>query len=205
MNNEPILKVKDISLYEDKFSYIENKFKYDRVQRLYFLTQSVSINYIRASKTAKMKIDIESFGIITIDNDLLPGLFPSGKLFKLINKAYTILQKLTLPSRASYYLNRLKEQGYIQYDPSIKVYNNGVVEQRNKKVNLQIAAQKNLIGIGVKGYSIFGRNVSFDPWAIGMSETGIGPFSKRIIFKAYWDFDIMAYIIEKLANGESFK
>jgi hypothetical protein len=139
-----------------------------------------------------------------------------------ITLAHRILRRRTIENRMSFYLRQFDERGYVEYksgyddiahkiadmfnfhisDSSIvRIYANGIVEQNNRKVDLAIAKRKNLITFGTKRGGLL-KNTS-NPDEIVASETGLNIINKKIAFSAYWDYDIISYIIEALSTGKT--
>ena len=65
--------------------------------------------------------------------------------------------------------------------------------------------RKKLILFGTHRESFTGRYQHHNPNETLISETGFGMFDKKISFSAYWDYDVVVFILKELAEGKSFK
>ena len=117
-----------------------------------------------------------------------------------IELAYSILRIRSLNNRFWFYLNQLNKHGYINYE-SVRIYNNGIVEQGSKRVDLTVAEKRKLLSFG--RVSRFGDR--YDPFLVQMSESGFGLFDKKILFETYTDADIIRFILGELAKGRPLR
>ena len=178
--------VKELSLYQQGFSFKGKHFKYDDIINL--------SHYIRVEKSTLFTNYAAVLYIVCDGNHGIKLKSYLKKDVEKIEQAYELLRIHSLNGRYHFYLNQLNEHGYIDYkggssDSIIKIHKNGIVEQGNKRVDLKIAKKNKLL--------------RFETYSVVMSERGLGIFDKKISFDAYCDTDILTCILKELADGKS--
>lgn len=141
---------------------------------------------------------------------------------KAISKMYESFRVLTLNSRYLHYLSKLRSTGNIELDhydynvfgksihDKVFIKKNGTVKMGDKIVDLKIAKTNGGILLGnVKGNYLCLQDLLLpsskrDPYEFALSEKGLGLLAvlkDKIIFNVKTDTDIIAYIINELADG----
>jgi hypothetical protein len=123
--------------------------------------------------------------------------------------AFSVLRRRTVESRFRFYSQQFTKQGWIDYNHGhtelgspVRIHRNGIIEKGNKKIDLLVAKRKNFLLFGT--HREFGLTKLHNPHEILVSESGFGIFDKKLSFSAFWDHDVVTFIIQQLANGKSF-
>jgi hypothetical protein len=124
------------------------------------------------------------------------------------------LRKYSFETRVNYYVNQLQSRGYFEYDgftgiipvlQKIKIYNTGVIEKGDKKIDLNDVRNSGSIKFGLHGESITGRTKISCPNDIQISckkNPSLYSLSALHII-AEWDSDIIHQIIKMLHDGKA--
>lgn len=211
-----MLKPRYIILEENEFSFKDKFYKYEQITNLYY-SYKESISYFVPSTAVWLGLRT-SVGetIFALENGL-------KKRITNVKNAYKIMQKRSIDSRTHFYINQLVTNGYFDYtygpesflekvenvtiwanshSGTIRIYNDGFIEYKNKKFNLRAAKNSGALEFGYRrGIPLREEYTSF---GILLSEKGFGLLDSKLAFEAYWDTEIIRYIISELAAGKEF-
>ena len=211
-----VLKPKYVILHENEFSYKDKSYKYEQITNLYY-SYKKSVMYFVPSTTVWLGLRTsDGENVFVLENGL-------KKRIANVKNAYTIMQKRSIDSRTHFYINRLATSGYFdyQYGPEsflekagnvamwanshsgrIRIYNDGFIRYKDKMFNLRTAKNSGTLEFGYsRGAPLHEERTSF---GILLSEKGLGALDSKMAIEAYWDNEIIRYIISELAVGRTF-
>jgi len=197
-----ILEVTDnFTVYDEYFVYKNKKYEYGRVSSVLYYASRNEINLVNVGSDAAL--------VITHDdeaNDIsihtTSSVITTTK-YKNIQKAANIILIGTYPSRMHRYLAKLRDDGYIKYPAGnieITIYANGDISDGKLRFNLAIALEKKCLTLGKVTDLFPAYEGTINPYEVVVSESGASMWNKRIKFEIHRDFDVMAALLNGLAQ-----
>ncbi len=197
-----ILEVTDnFTVYDEYFVYKNKKYEYGGVSSVFYYASRNEINLVNVGSDAAL--------VITHDdeaNDIsihtTSSVITTTK-YKNIQKAVNIILIGTYSSRMHRYLAKLRDDGYIKYPAGkieITIYANGDISDGKLRFNLALALEKKCLTLGKVTGLLPAYEGTFNPYEVVVSESGASMWNKRIKFEIHRDFDVMAALLNGLAQ-----
>jgi hypothetical protein len=201
------IEVNGLVLNEKGFSFKGKQYAYNDVIGLYYKQQRMTINFVPSTHIS-LKIKTSDNNIIKLKTKF--GIFNKKKVSAL-NQAYEVLHRLTFENRVNYYLTKIQQNGFFDYEfssskigipSSVRIYADGFVEKRSKRINLRVAKQSGTLLFGTYAESFTGRHSSYSPCEIAISEKNNPTYIGTLRINAEWDTDIIHGIMKLLSEGK---
>jgi hypothetical protein len=199
---QPLCSFKDLSLYENHFSYRSKNYSYNDVYDVDHRTLRASNNFVPSTH-----VDLK-FKCVGLKK---PIKFHVSPFFRIRRRQYdelqevsTILKKKSYPARMAKYWSQITEKGYMIYRGRVKLYRDGTLQVGRKSLNLladnvELVAGEEWDGIRSSGY---------DPYVLSASESGrrrtlFNLQRKRLLhFSARIDHDVVSTIFRHIASQD---
>jgi hypothetical protein len=130
------------------------------------------------------------------------GRQPSVIKVKLVETAYCFLAQLTFQQRMQRRLEEIVRNGYIDIcktkgKPEVRLFRNGFIEKEGMRISLSQAHSEKMIQLGSSNF------LHSSPGFFIFGQTGMTFLSQRITVKVWIDRDVVASIINHLAEGKT--
>jgi hypothetical protein len=182
-----------LEIFGSFLTFEGKKITFTEILSVGFKASSLSINLIPARKSSRLSLILNSGRVIELKCNTM---IITGGENKRMRAASELLCAVTRERRINTLRSRLLEQGYTNID-KIRLAKDGMISNGSAKVNLKVAAKKNLLWIGTtRGGNV---NGSENPYEVAASENG-GIFASRISFEVFYDRDIFFPLIRELAG-----
>jgi hypothetical protein len=211
-----MLRPKYLVLEEDRVSYKDRSYKYEQITNLYYSYRQSVTNFVPNTTVWLGLKTLDGEKIFALENGL-------KKRIANVRNAYTILQERSIDSRAHSYISQLAGRGYFDYtygpesllekagnfamwskshSGTMRIHNDGFIEYGSKRLNLRVAKDSGVLEFGYRrGAPLHEERTTF---GILISEKGSGFFDSKFAFEAFWDTEVIRYIISELASGNKF-
>lgn len=201
------IEVKGLIMNEKEFSFRKKKYAYNDVIGLYYKHQRQTFNFLHSTHVM-LRIKISDNNIIKLKTKF--GMF-NEKTVSALEEAHTVLHRLTFDNRLNYYLTTMKQNGYIDYKflssyfckpSSVRIYADGFVEKRSKRINLRVAKQSGTLIFGTYAETFTGRQSHYNSCEIAIAEKPNARLMFALTINAEWDTGIIHGIIKLLSEGK---
>jgi hypothetical protein len=119
---------------------------------------------------------------------------------KLVENACSFLAPLTFQQRMQRRLEEIARNGYLDIcktkgKPEVRLFRDGFIEKEGMRINLRQAHLEKMVQLGHSGF------LHSSPGEFIFGKTGMSFLSERITVKVWIDRDVVAAIINHLAEG----
>ena len=202
----PLIVNDEMSLFGAALKFRQTTLRYSDIRSLGFDALRQTVNYSSLTRYyALIRILPPSGEWIKILGDWKPKAFGRSSTVikvKLVENAYCFLAPLTFQQRMQRRLDEIVRNGYIdicktQGKPEVRLFRDGFIEKEGVRISLSQAHSSKMIQLGSSNF------VHSSPSEFIFGKTGMTILSQRITVKVWIDRDVVASIINQLAEGKA--
>ena len=201
----PLIVNDELSLFGATLKFRQTTLRYSDIRSLGFDSLRQTVNYSSLTRYyASIYILQPSGEWLKVFGEWKPKAFgrsPTVIKVKLVENAYCFLAPLTFQQRLQRRLDEMVRNGYTDISkskgkPEVRLFRDGFIEKQGVRIRLSQAHSKKMIKLGSSSF------VHSNPGEFIFGETGMTFLSQRITVKVWIDRDVVASIINHLAEGK---
>ena len=202
----PLIVNDELTLFGATLQFRQTTLRYSDIRSLGFDAVRQTVNYTSLTRYyASIYILPPSGEWIKAFGEWKPKAFgrsPTVIKVKLVENANCFLAPLTFQQRMQRRLDEIVRNGYTDISksngkPAVRLFRDGFIEKEGVRISLSQAHSKKMIKLGSSSF------VHSNPGEFIFGETGMTFLSQRITVKVWIDRDVVASIINHLAEGKA--
>lgn len=200
----PLIVNDELSLFSSTLKFRQTTLRYSDIRSLYYDGLRRTVNGSLSYYSSRLGILPPSGEWIRALGEWKPKVFgrsPTVIKVKLVENACSFLAPLTFQQRMQRRLEEIARNGHLDIcktkgKPEVRLFRDGFIEKEGVRINLRQAHLEKMIQLGHSGF------LHSSPGEFIFGKTGMSFLSERIIVKVWIDRDVVASIINHLADGK---
>ena len=201
----PLIVNDELSLFCSTLKFRQTTLRYSDIRSLYYDGLRQTLNGSLSYYWSQLGILPPSGEWIKVLGEWKPKVFgrsPTVIKVKLVENACSFLAPVTFQQRMHRRLEEIARNGYIDIcqtkgKPEVRLFRDGFIEKEGVRISLSQAHSKKMIKLGSSGF------FQSSPGEFVFGQTGMSVLSQRIAVKVWIDRDVVASIINHLAEGRT--